>query len=124
MSSAGLSGWVKSAIVIVLCVVVAIIVRPVIQGLVLLIVNLALAAALLFVIYVTLKKNGLLPTGTREVPDEPEEGFDSETPSAALEPGARAQPSPPDSERPDRRAERSADIDAELREIKRKLGKE
>lgn len=124
MSSAGLSGWVKSAIVIVLCVVVAIIVRPVLQGLVLLIVNLALAVALLFVIYVTLKKNRLLPSGTREVPDKPEGGFDSGRPSAAGEPEARAQLSPPDSERPDRRAERSADIDAELREIKRRLGKE
>jgi len=120
MSSTGLSGWVKSVAIIVLCVVVAVIVRPVLQGLVLLVVNVALAAALLYVIYATLRRHGFRLSKADTAPSEGE----SETSSSPKTPEPPAQLSEPEPGRAPSKADGSADVEAELREIKRKLGRE
>ena len=116
MSVRRLRGWAARAAVIAACVILAVLLRPALQGLARIAVNGALVLAVAAVIYWTVK---------RDRPRRAKARRSSADEDAAQAPAATKQ-SPPPSREPQEAKPESQDrgeIDAELHALKRKLGR-
>jgi len=109
------------AAVIAALVLAAAVLRPLLSGLILTAADILIALALVVALYVTLRKARLLPVKLRFVRDVKREGGAATPPSQA--PPPKSAPQPAESVPAPPKRDPAAEIEAELADIKRRLGK-
>jgi len=117
MSSGLLRKRLVWVVLVPICLAVGLALRPVLRGLAGIVVDAALVAVLLVVVLLALRRSGLWRLGSLP---EPRVASPPAVPSGP--PQAPPPPSEPEPEPPKR--DRAAEVEAELKELKRRLGKE